>query len=451
MKKTIVILLAWAAAALAGKAQQAWTLRQCIDYAVEHNIQIKQQDINRMQREIDVNTARNSRLPDLSASASENLSFGRGLTANNTYSNTNTSSTSFSLGTSVPLFTGYRIPRTLELNQLNLQAATEDLEKAKNDIRMQVAQAYVQILYSMELCDVAQRQIHIDSLQLFRLTEMLRNGKASGSEVAQQEASLAQSRLTATQAESDRQLALLALSQLLELPSPQEFSIVRPTVDNAARLAPLTAQLSPDAIYAEAVMVKPEVRAEQYRLEGTEKSIAIARSAKLPSLSFQAGLGTNYYTSSGMPSDGLFKQLNNNFSQYVGLNLSVPIFNRNETRNNIRQAKLNQQLQQLQLENTKKALYKEIQQAYYNALTASAQYESSHEARHSQEEAFRLMQAKYEYGKATITEFNESKNNLMKAESDLVRAKYEYLYQTSLLDFYRGRPLDFTDLSIIKQ
>ena len=216
MKKTIVILLAWAAAALAGKAQQAWTLRQCIDYAVEHNIQIKQQDINRMQREIDVNTARNSRLPDLSASASENLSFGRGLTANNTYSNTNTSSTSFSLGTSVPLFTGYRIPRTLELNQLNLQAATEDLEKAKNDIRMQVAQAYVQILYSMELCDVAQRQIHIDSLQLFRLTEMLRNGKASGSEVAQQEASLAQSRLTATQAESDRQLALLALSQLLE-------------------------------------------------------------------------------------------------------------------------------------------------------------------------------------------------------------------------------------------
>ena len=444
MKKTIVILLTLAAAALAGKAQQAWTLRQCMDYAVEHNIQIKQQDINRLQREIDVNTARNSRLPDLSASASENVSFGRGLTADNTYSNTNTSSTSFSLGTSVPLFTGYRIPRTLELNQLNLQAATEDLEKAKNDIRTQVAQAFVQVLYSTELCDVAKRQIHIDSMQVFRITEMLRNGKASRAEQAQQEAALAQSRLTATQAEGDRRLALLNLSQLLELPSPEGFDIVAPSLSSlSSQLATPKSLPSPDEIYADAVMVKPEVRAEQFRLEGTEKSIAIARSAQLPSVSFSAGMGTNYYTSSGYPSDGFFKQMNNNFSQYLGLNVSVPIFNRHETRNNIRAARLNQQQQELQLGNTKKALYKEIQQAYYNALTSQAQYASSDEALLSQQEAFRLMQAKYENGKANITEFNEAKNNLMKAESDLVRAKYEYVYQNALLDFYRGRPLDF--------
>lgn len=429
-----------AAATLQVQAQQTWTLRQCIDYAVDHNLQIKSSDISRQQREIDVNTSRNSRLPDLSASASENFSFGRGLTAENTYTNTNTNSTSFSLGTSVPLFTGYRIPRTLELNQLNLQAANEDLEKAKNDIRMQVAQAFVQILYSNELCLVANRQIEIDSLQLFRLSEMMRNGKASGSEVAQQEAALAQSHLTATQAQNDRQLAVLALTQLLELPSPEGFDIVVPSADS---LIPTGTTPSPDAIYNEAVMVKPEVRAEQFRLEGTEKSIDIARSAKLPSLSFQAGLGSNYYKTSGYHSDGFFKQLKNNFSQYIGLNLSVPIFNRYETRNNIRNAELNRQTQMLMLENTKKTLYKEIQQAYYNAITAQAKYESSDKARHSQEEAFRLMQAKYEYGKANITEFNETKNNLMKAESDLVRAKYEYLYQNALLDFYRGRPLEF--------
>ena len=424
-------------------AQQPWTLRQCIDYALEHNIQVKQQDVSRMQRELDVNTAKNSRLPDLSASASENFSFGRGLTAQNTYTNTNTSSTSFGLNTSVPLFTGYRIPRTLELQKLNLEAATADLEKAKNDISMQVAQAYVQILYNMELCDVAKRQISIDSMHVHRLTEMMRNGKASGTEVAQQEAALAQSRLTATQADNDYRLSLLTLSQLLELPSPESFTISRDVA--VPEILPSMDLISPDAIYQEALMIKPEIQAEQYRLEGTLKSIDIAKSAKLPNLSLQAGLGSNYYKTSGYPSDGFFKQLNNNFSQYIGLSLSVPIFNRYETRNNIKSAQLNRYNQQLQLDNVKKGLYKEIQQAYYNAVAAQAKYESSAEAKRSQDEAFRLMSAKYEYGKANITEFNEAKNNLMKAESDLVRAKYEYLYQRALTDFYRGRELSFSD------
>ena len=428
---------------ITASAQQPWTLRQCIDYALEHNIQVKQQDVNRLQRELDVSTAKNSRLPDLSASASENFSFGRGLTAQNTYTNTNTSSTSFGLSTSVPLFTGYRIPRNLELQRLNLEAATADLEKAKNDIRMQVAQAYVQILYNMELCDVANRQISIDSMHVHRLTEMMRNGKASGTEVAQQEAALAQSRLTATQADNDYRLSLLTLSQLLELPSPESFTISRDVA--VPEILPSMDLISPDAIYQEALMTKPEIQAEQYRLEGTLKSIDIAKSAKLPNLSFQAGLGSNYYKTSGYPSDGFFKQLNNNFSQYIGLSLSVPIFNRFETRNNIKSAQLNRYNQQLQLDNVKKGLYKEIQQAYYNAVAAQAKYESSSEAKRSQEEAFRLMSAKYEYGKANITEFNEAKNNLMKAESDLVRAKYEYLYQRALTDFYRGRELSFSE------
>ncbi len=422
-------------------AQQQWSLRQCIDYAVEHNIQVKQQEVSRMQRELDVNTAKNSRLPDLSASASESFSFGRGLTAQNTYSNTNTSSTSFNLSSSVPLFTGYRIPRTLEMQKLNLEAATADLEKAKNDIRMQVAQAYVQILYNLELCEVANRQIEIDSMHVHRLTEMMKNGKASGTEVAQQEASLAQSRLTATQADNDYRLSLLSLTQLLELPSPEGFTISREV--NQELWNEIHTLPSPDVIYQEALIIKPEIQAEQSRLASSAKNIDIAKSAKLPSLSLQGGLGTNYYKTSGIPGDKFFKQLNNNFSQFLGLSLNVPIFNRFETRNNIKNAQLSQYNQQLQLDNVKKNLYKEIQQAYYNAVTSEAKYQSSVQAKRSQEEAFRLMSAKYEYGKANITEFNEAKNNLMKAESDLVRAKYEYLYQNALIEFYRGKDLSF--------
>ena len=448
MKRNIPLIALMALVLLAVQplsAQQQWSLRQCIDYAIDHNLQIKQQGITCQQRAIDVDNAKNSRLPDLGASASENFSFGRGLTAQNTYTNTNTSSTSFSLSTSVPIFTGFRIPRTLELNKLNLEAANADLERAKNDIRTQVAQAYVQILYDKEVCGVARRQIEIDSLQVFRLKEMLRNGKASGTEVAQQEATLAQSRLTSTQADNDLRLALLTLTQLLELPSPDGFDIEEPGLavpslgrDEEVGDTPLP---TPDAIYADAVGVKPEVEAEVLRLKGSEKSILIARSAGLPSLSFQAGLGSNYYKTSGFESDGFFKQLKNNFSQYIGLSLSVPIFNRFETRNNIRSAELNMQTQQLQLANTKKQLYKEIQQAYYTAVNAREKHVSCQQALKSSEEAFHLMSAKYEYGKANITEFNEAKNNLLLAQSNLLRARYEFIYQCALLDFYRGKEL----------
>lgn len=431
-----------AAGAQTEQAAQAWSLRQCISYALEHNITVKQQDVTRQQREIDLSTAKNSRLPDLNGSASQNWSFGRGLTSENTYSNTNTSSTSFSLGTSVPLFSGLKIPRTIELNKLNLEAATADMEKARNDISVQVAQAYVQILYDMEMCDVAQRQISIDSLQVVRLKEMYRNGKASGVDVAQQEATLAQSRLTYTQADNDCRLAVLALTQLLELPSPEGFAIIRPdagVIDPSAGAVPP----SPDEIYQEAITFKPEIKAELYRLKGSEMNIKIAQSALLPTLSFNAGIGSNYYKTSGFNAESFGRQLRNNFSQYIGLSLNVPIFNRFATRNSIRSAKLERETQQLQLDNVKKTLYKEIQQAYYNTIAARAKYESSMEASRSNKAAFDLMSAKYEYGKANITEFNEAKNNWLKAESDLVITKYEYVYDTSLIDFYRGKELDF--------
>lgn len=440
----IIFTLSFILASLAASAQQSggWTLRQCIDYALENNIIVKQQDVTRRQNEVQLSTAKNSRLPDLNASASQNWSFGRGLTSENTYSNRNTSSTSLSLGTTVPLFTGFRIPRTIELNKLNLEAATADLGKARDDISVQVAQAYVQILYNIELRDVAQRQIDIDSMQVERLREMYRTGKASGVEVAQQEATLAQSRLTLTQADNDYRISLLTLAQLLELPSPEGFTIVRPdiatlTVDEAAAL-PL-----PDEIFQEAIAFKPEVKAETLRLKSTEMSIKIAQSALWPTLSLSAGLGSNYYKTNGFDTESFGRQMRNNFSQYIGLSLNIPIFNRFETRNSIRSARLDRESQQLRLDDVKKTLYKEIQQAYYNAVAARAQYASSTEATASNKAAFDLMSAKYEYGKANITEFNESKNNWLKAESDLARAKYEYMYDTSLLDFYRGRPLDF--------
>ena len=423
-------------------AQTPWTLEQCCNYAVEHNIGIRQKENQRQAQELQVSNARNRRLPDLNGSVSENFSFGRGLTAENTYTNTNTSSTSLSLGTSVPLFTGFEIPNQIRLSRLNLEAVTQDLEKAKNDIRMQVAQSYVQVLYDMELLEVARRQVGIDSAQVARLEAMLKAGKTSEAEVSQQRSTLAQSHLTATQAGNNLRLELLSLTQLLELESPEGFTIAQPleTLDNLEKIGNLDS-LSPEVILTDALATKPEIRSEQIRLQASERSIDIAKAGLYPTLSFSAGLGTNYYTTSGYNSDPLGRQLKNNFSQYLGLNLSIPIFNRFQTQNSIRSAKLDRMNQQLALDNAKKSLYKEIQQAWYNTVAASEKLHSSQQARQASNDAFRLTQAKYENGKATITEFNEAKNNLMKTESDLTQARYEYLYQTALLKFYRGQPL----------
>ena len=442
MKKYILSFIVLPLSFSTASAQKEWSLRECCDYAVEHNISIKQQQNQCRQKELQLSTAKNSRLPDLSGSLGQNFSFGRGLTAENTYTNTNTSNTSLQLSTSVPIFTGFQIPNQIKLSQLNLEAATADLEKAKNDIRMQVAKAYVQILYDMEIADVAHRQIEIDSAQVARLQAFVNNGKASEAELSSQKSTLANSRLTATQADNNCRLAILDLTQLLELPSPDGFSIVRPSSESLDVLANM-GQIGPDAVYAEALGVKPEILSQQLKLKGTDHNIKIQQAANYPSLSFSAGLGTNYYTTSGFPHDALGKQLENNFSQYIGLNLSVPIFNRFQTRNNIRNARIEQETQQLQLENTKKTLYKEIQQVYYNALNAQTKEKSSAEAVQSSKDAFQLVQAKYENGKATITEFNESKNNYLKAESDLVQARYENLYQHALLEFYRGKDLNF--------
>ena len=426
----------------AGAQDKQWSLRECCDYAVEHNIGIKQKANTRRQRDIQLNTDKNSRLPDVNASLGQTFSFGRELTDDFTYSNTNTSSTSLQLGASVPIFTGFKIPNQIKLDKLNLEAATADLEKAKDDIRMQVAQAYVQILYDLEIADVARRQIAIDSMQVVRLQAFVNNGKASEAQLSQQKATLANSHLTATQADNNTRLAILTLTQLLELPSPEGFSIVRPNPDTLGSVGNIGLP-TPDQIYADALGIKPEIASQQLRLKGTEYSIKIARAGYYPTLSANGGLGTNYYTTSGFDSDGFGSQIKNNFSQYIGLSLSIPIFNRFQTKNNIRNAKIERQNQQLQLDNAKKTLYQDIQKVYYNAVNAHAKEKKSLEAVKSSEDAFTLMQAKYENGKATITEFNESKNNYLKAESDLVQARYENIYQKALIDFYRGKDLSF--------
>lgn len=437
MKKLLIIFSAVLTAGTAAAQTHEWTLQECTNYAVENNLSVKRTEDNLHRQEIQLNTAKNAYLPSVNASVDQNFSFGRGLTADNTYSNTNTRSTSFNLGASVNLFNGFQTKNNIELNKLNLAASTADLEKAKNDIRLQVAQAYVEILYNMEIEDVARRQIEIDSAQVARLEAFVANGKASEAELSQQKASFANSNLTYTQAVNNRKLALLNLSQLLELPSAGDFTIQRPdtfSIENE--------ELSIENYQSTINYDRPEIKAEEIRLESTEYNMKLAKGQALPSLNLSAGMGTNYYNSSnGFKVESFGKQLDNNFSQYIGLNLNIPIFNRFQVRNNIRDVKIQRESQQHSLELARKNLYKEVQQASLNAENANAKVVAAREAVRNSETAFRLAQAKYENGKSTITEFNESKNTFLKSQSDLTQAVYQRMYSIMILKWYQGEEM----------
>ena len=438
--KLILLLAAALSAGVSARAQQGrWSLADCIEYALEHNLTVQQSELTVELREVDLNTAQGRRLPGFRASASENLSFGRGLTADNPYSNSNPTSTSFSLGGDLPIFQGFDIVNGIKLSKLNLASATADLEKARDDIRVAVAQAFVQILYNQELLSVAHKQAEHDAELLEQVRERLSAGKVSGAEVSAQQATLAQSRQSEIQAEGNLRIALLELTQLLELPSPEGFSIVTPEVGDPSQLL----LMRPEAIYEEAVAVKPAIESAELKVDYAQLNIARAKGALLPTLSLSGGLGTNYYTNSKFASASFGEQLRNNFSQYVGLSLSIPIFQRFSIRNNIRTAELNFKGQQLQLENTKKALYKEIQQAYYNAVTAQARYAGSRETAASARLHYELTEEKYKVGKADIAAYNDARNSWLRAESEHIQARFQCLYQTKLLDFYRGRGLAF--------
>lgn len=430
---TIAVLSAGSA-----MAQKQWDLKQCIEYAIEHNLTIKQQEAAKDESAVDLNTAKWSRLPNLSGSASHSFNFGRSLQMDNTYQQLNTQNTGLNLNTSIPLFTGMQIPNQIALSKLNLKAAVEDLNKAKEDISIQVTSAYLQVLFNEELAKVAHEQVALSEEMLKQKTAFFKVGKASEAELYEAKSRAAQDQLSAVQADNEYRLALLDLSQLLELPTPEGFSIVSPSIDEDKDFSILT---SPADIYSEALLIKPSIKAAQYRVEGAQKSIRIAQSAYYPQLSLGAGIATSYYNVSGRENGNFGAQLRDNFSQYIGLSLNIPIFNRFSTRNQVRKARIQQTTLSWQLEDAKKALYKEIQQAYYNAVNAESKFESSRTADEAAKASFNLMKEKYANGKATSTEFNEARTNWLKAVSERIQAKYDYLFRTKILDFYKGVPL----------
>ncbi|HXK76148.1 MAG TPA: TolC family protein [Bacteroidaceae bacterium] len=418
----------------------AWSLRQCIDYALAHNITLKSREVDTKLSKVDVHTKKWARLPNLNGSASHNYSWGRSVSAvDNSYTTMRSENTSFGVSTNVPLFTGGRICNQYKLAKINLEASLADLEKAQDDISVQIAQQYLQVLYNQELYKVSQQQLALSKEQYERFNTLYKVGKVAQSNVSESAARVAQDEYSMAQASNNVHLALLELSQLLELPSPDNLQLDVPSNIPVGADVDLP---SIDVVYINALASRPEVRASQLRVKGSEHSIRIAKSALLPSLSLGANLSTSYNKIKGLEARTFNQQMDDNFSQSIGVSMSVPIFNRFETYNNIKSTRLQREQYKLELEAQKKALYKEIQQSWYNAVAAQVQYRSAKKAVLANQEAFDVMNKKFMQGQANSVEFNESKLNLMKSISEQLQAKYTYLFRTKILRFYNGQRLE---------
>lgn len=415
----------------ARSATAPWTLDQCIDYAVSHNITVRQQTLESRSAELDITEAKDRFLPELSAGASQTFNFGRGLTSENTYADRNTSEFGWNVGLSLPLFQGLSAKRQLDLARTNLTAMLENIEAAKDNVTLQVMTAYLQVLYCGELHEVALEQQRISQVELDRRTTLLEAGKIPALDLTQAQSQLAQDKLTSITTANDRQIALVDLAHLLQLTDLEHFDIA-PLADSTALLP------DADAIYANALRINHSLKASELGIATADRQISLARSGWLPRLSLNAGLSSSYYNISGMENPAFHRQMRDNFNKYIGFSLSIPIFDAFATRNSVRKAKVQRLNAELLYDDARTSLLKDIQQAYYKADAARAKLEAAETAREAAKEAMDAMQEKYNFGRANATEFEQTKTTYIKAAAQAVQAKYEAMLRMRILMFYNS-------------
>lgn len=430
MKSVIAISVLALTATLTASAVTPWSLDSCINYAVSHNLTVKSRELSAASAEIDVTSAKDAFLPNVSAGASQSFSFGRGLTAENTYANRNTSNFGWNAGLSLPVFQGMRRIRNLAYARTNLRMVVEQLESAKDDITLNVIAQYLQVLYYGEIHHVATEQLNLSNVELTRRRALLEAGKIPELDIIQAESQVAQDELSVVTALNDRSIALLDLAQLLELESTEGFDIEPLNADPTGGLS------TPDELFISAMTINHSVKASRLGVEAAGKSIEVAKSGYLPSLSFSAGIGSSYYKVSGYNNEGFGPQMRHNLSKSLSFSLNIPIFDAFSTRNSVRRAKVQQISARLQLKDSENRLYKAIAQAHAQAMAAEKRLESSRIATKSTLAALDAMREKYNYGKANATEFEQAKTEYIRAVSTSVQAKYESLLRRRILTFY---------------
>ena len=420
-------------------AQRKWSLDECVQYAIDHNINIQQRAVDLQLKQNDLNTARNDWMPTLSAVGAQRFSFG------NAYASTGSmpsspdsysadlSYTNATVELDMPIFDGFRRINKKRAAHWSVEQATANLATARKNLSIQIATYYLQVLYEKGMMEVAQSQVETSRQLCDKTRKLVDDGKNPQSDLADAEAELATNEYDLTVARGRYQMALLTLSQLLNLETVEGFDVQ----DIADEQLINAAIHNPTQLYADIVEAYPSIVAGKAEVEKSKFDIATARAGYYPTVDFKASLNSYYLNLFHQSHDkGLFGQLWNNKSEVVGLHFNVPIFNHFQTRDNIRKAKMQLLNSQLALDDSRQRLRKDIDQAYYDALNARDKYLSAQKSQEASQLSYRYESDKYEAGRSTSYDLTQATQRLRKAQENAVQAKYEFIIRQMVLDIY---------------
>jgi len=443
MNGTKILLIAASFVVLTGTKSycqdKKWSLSECIDRAQQENTTIKQGQITNKVNELTLEQTKATLIPSLSASGSQGFNFGRTLDPHtNSYVTQDNSTNNFSVNSSYNLFTGLQTLRTLEKNELDLKAGKLDLEKSKSDITLNVTLAYLQVLFAYEQVEQSTAQVESTQSQVDKTQILVTSGKLPIGNLYTVQSQLATDKYSLTNAENQLSISKVNLEQLMELPVDPAFKIIRPELNDL--FIDSTRIQKTDSIFIRALKVQPDIASSELRVSSAETGLKISKSALLPRLSLSAGLSSAY---SNKGTGAFNDQLNNNMTEAVRLSLSIPIFSQKQVSTNIKKSQLSINSFQIEAQNTRNQLRKNIEQAYNDMMAALHNYDAVKNQLVSTETTYTDSKMKYELGMITAIDFLVAKNNYATALSNLTHAKYNYLFTTKILDFYEGYPIKF--------
>jgi len=415
--------------------QVTWSLQDCIDYAALNNLTVLEAQLDASSAAVNYKQSKQQRSPNLTGNASESYSRGYSIdpiTSN--YVNQDIFSTSTSLNTSITLFQGSQLNNQIDQNALLLDQSALFIEEAKNNITLSLTEAYLQALYYKEAIAVAKNTL-AGSQQESKIAKSRYDAgaiaKKDYSDALSQEAS---NNYELIQAQNSYEAQLLLLRQLLELEPETTFDIVDPDIDyNGSTLL-----LDKVDVYHNALNTLPEIAASKLDIDISEKDLEIAKGAYLPTLSLTGSLGSGYTSIQDM---SFTDQFDINFNQRLGLSLSVPIFNRGQTKANVQNAKINIEKANIALRTQEKELYNKVETAWRNARSSQEQLLAAEAARNAAKDSYELAQKQYEVGAINTTDLVLTQNTYSNAEQNYIQAKYLGILYAQLLQFYQGNEI----------
>jgi len=449
--------------------QNEWTLKSCVDYALAHNISIKQSEVSVELAHINYTQNIANLLPSVNGSLSHNYNYGRSVDPfSNQFTTAKIQSDNLSLSSNVTLFNGFQLQNILRQSKLEYNAGKYDLEKIRNDIALNVVSAFLQIRYNTDLLTAAQNRVDEFTKQRDRTKLMSDAGSMTKSNLLDAEAQLANEEYNSVTAQNQLDNAYLSLAQLLDLDSAStiKISLSETEISDLSILSQ-----TPQAIFA-AAQILPEIKSADLKVKAAEKGLDVAQGARSPRLSMFGSLSSGYSSASqringnpvfnGFSVNGITdsgdsvrvpsysynyektpfqNQLDQNYGKSIGLSLNIPLFNGWTTHTNIKRAKLNLVNSKYSAELTRNQLLKSVQQAYSDALAAQKKFAALQKSTDAYKESFSYAEKKFNAGILSSVDFLTTRNNLSRAETDFLQAKYDFIFRIKILDFYSGKPL----------